>query len=1507
MKKKTFRNALIGILALASTMFLITGCGKEDKPEPKPADDDIKYDANLKMRYKVFEGEAEIVEIEKQGATLNIPDTIGGATVTRVSCTYTDKELTEVSLPASLTYFTGNGFMDCENLTTVTFASGSTIADIPSKAFLGTKLTSITIPASVRSISYEAFQNIDTLTSVTFESGSNLATIGPFAFYGCDGLTSISLPSNLQKIGDSAFEKCGKLSSISFTNATSLTNIDQYAFSGCEKITSLDFSKNTNLQVIGANSFRGCVSLESVKFNTSLKEIGNKAFYNTQKMTSLVLPENLTYVGDEAFVNAFNKDRTASIEIKSGSDTVFGTNAFSQYRLSGEKLIPLENIKSITINGGLSVDKVFTSYAPQMRKSLETIHVTGDKIAANAYKGCVNLQNLSIDTSIKAIGESAFEECIMITTVSLNEGLREISKNTFKNCVKLQTVNLPSSVTIVRSGAFDGCIKVANLELNNLIEIGSYAFRNTQIGTPTFSSKLVSIGEYAFDGCINVEEVVINTYTAGSSLKTNIETCAFTNCPNIVNIELSPNVSLAKSVFENDYNVVNVSVRGEYGLETLFGSSKDDVAKIIETITIADNTVTIEDRAFEGCLLVKEIIVPPTVKKIGDYAFKGCKGIDELILPPNLESIGIYAFADCIKLDISSLPTKIKEIGEGIFQNDATIGAFTLNSDTTKIGSFAFSGCSNLTIQLNNEITYIGESAFEGCLNLELTALPTSLTELGANAFSGCLLVSVAKTTPNLAKIGDYAFKGCKAITSFEFDHDLSENGKLGYAILEDCTKVANLSIYGTTSLQDLFGASVIELKPVLSAVTLKEGSTSLADNMFNGFTAIKSVDLKDIKKIGNSAFQDCISLTEIDILEVEEIGDSAFSGSGLAEVTLPANGLLIGKNVFANCTSLHACTINVSANEEENLTFIPEGTFQGTILVTIAIPDSITRIYDNAFSDILTLDSVIIETSSKLEMIQDNAFSGCSNLSEIFIPKGVERIGESAFEDCYALKTVLFDAANKLERIHASAFSNCYALSTINLPATIREISEHAFENCECLVKPTLPQTLEVLGESVFAGCLSINDIVIPEKVESIPDACFKNCYMLDTIQWNANIKTIGNEAFFNTPYKTVLPLTISFIGDSAFASEKDKPATFVGESLELGTGVSLTIGKEAFKLSQLDSVKLGAKIVEIGESAFADSMITTADLSDLKITRIADSMFANCQGLIEVDLTGNTTINTIGDFAFNKTAISDFPFDNIISIGESAFEEIEELTIKIELGTGENNVSIGSNAFHKSAITELVLGSNVIYIGDNAFSETDITSADLRGLAITSISESFFSNCSQLDDVKINSLIRTICANAFEGTAITDLTFLAPATDLEQIMESAFTNCTALTEATIPSKVAYVGSEAFSGCSNLESVDWSENCNVINDNTFQGCSALLYFTVKANVSRIGNGVFNAQGTETAPSIITFESNTPPSVDERFIASYDTTIVRVPSGKIATYQQNYIFKTFVTRIEEQA
>ena len=64
--------------------------------------------------------------------------------------------------------------------------------------------------------------------------------------------------------------------------------------------------------------------------------------------------------------------------------------------------------------------------------------------------------------------------------------------------------------------------------------------------------------------------------------------------------------------------------------------------------------------------------------------------------------------------------------------------------------------------------------------------------------------------------------------------------------------------------------------------------------------------------------------------------------------------------------------------------------------LTSVTIPNSVTKISDNTFSDCSSLTSVTIPNS--VTTIGSEAFSGCTNLQKVHIGNSVKTIGEYAF-----------------------------------------------------------------------------------------------------------------------------------------------------------------------------------------------------------------------------------------------------------------------------------------------------------------------------------------------------------------------------------------------------------------------------------------------------------------------------------------------------------------------------
>ena len=103
--------------------------------------------------------------------------------------------------------------------------------------------------------------------------------------------------------------------------------------------------------------------------------------------------------------------------------------------------------------------------------------------------------------------------------------------------------------------------------------------------------------------------------------------------------------------------------------------------------------------------------------------------------------------------------------------------------------------------------------------------------------------------------------------------------------------------------------------------------------------------------------------------------------------------------------------------------------------------------------------------------IIQARAFYNCeSSLVRVTIPDTVTRIEDEAFYRCFSLRFIRLSA--NLEYIGTMAFFSCKSLEVVFLPPTVTRIGNDVFYYCKSLRFINLPETIEHIGEEVFKGC---------------------------------------------------------------------------------------------------------------------------------------------------------------------------------------------------------------------------------------------------------------------------------------------------------------------------------------------------------------------------------------------------------------------------------------------------
>ncbi|CAJ1963458.1 unnamed protein product [Cylindrotheca closterium] len=150
----------------------------------------------------------------------------------------------------------------------------------------------------------------------------------------------------------------------------------------------------------------------------------------------------------------------------------------------------------------------------------------------------------------------------------------------------------------------------------------------------------------------------------------------------------------------------------------------------------------IEECAFDGCVSLLEIEIPPSVAVIGDSAFMECEALTRVRFHEDglLTTIGNWAFQKCSSLAEVSILCSVETIQKG-----------------------TFSYCELLArVFFQEGLKTIDRDVFASCVQLETVDIPRSLELLGSGAFYRCTsLQEVNFDEENLRVIGKHAFMQC--------------------------------------------------------------------------------------------------------------------------------------------------------------------------------------------------------------------------------------------------------------------------------------------------------------------------------------------------------------------------------------------------------------------------------------------------------------------------------------------------------------------------------------------------------------------------------------------------------------------------------------------------------------------------------------------------------------------------------------------------------------------------
>lgn len=1149
------------------------------------------------------------------------------------------------------------------------------------------------------------------------------------------------------------------------------------------------------------------------------KEEADSEAVSTQQDTSEAVTEEVTETTTEGDVETPAEVDTEEEDIVSVEETIEKTTATASegtlvYNLIADKT--LFDIVLSAYNEGAATQKDKTNFT------------YGD---LSAYEGAFDFSSAANAASVKSIEGLGCAQKVQSIDMSGFTGVTTIPAEEFSGCA-FETINLPSSITTIGTQAFFECKNLTTITLPDTLQsLGQQAFASctslqsvhSTKAANTLPSGLTVIKEQVFLDDVSLEEIAIPSFANGRIMQD--EPSLFAGCKKLAKVTIGESITtIPASAFSragtDTTDGLEVIFEADSQLDKILGSAFSG-SKLADTVdfTNCDKLTSIESSAFEGAEGLTTVILPNKTTgtlKFGDNVFAKTK-LTTIYEAGGSSSEGVV------------LPDYVNGIGQGCFYSNDAMTRISLSPALTAIPDYTFDGC-------------------------------TALAEVEQRqSGSSC----------EVKEIGDCAFRST-AITNTDFLMNMNKLETIGYQRMDLVTDYG-IETVGKTETQKSEAEKVKSL-PVGGVAT-----SQLPITIYDTHQKKKS----NTEYYGSEVFTNCSQLTSVKIpASVKNIGGRAFYfvnykgasdalRSNITSVTWASDTAGQTRNIYAEAfqgnANLETVVLPDNTNAKESMN-IGAYAFHGCAAITKlgvagetdnVLPASVASIADGAFFRCQSLPNITIQSmrSGACPELGIKVFEQCSSLAKATVPEKITEIPRHFF---YNAPINEFNVGNNqkigITKIGDLAFmGNAFTTLDLTKYTELIEIGGGAFANVDTLIESGETKTTAI-GAS-HAPCLTT--VILPNTMKQ--NLFINSCF-------------VYGQLYFTT-MKTASHAVNGEVYIPDYVYENNQQAMFGGTGLTKVVWQADTTGKNVWEsipvyqythciniVDAKDVLPTGTYVTDIGQGAFYDSYIQSADLSAYKNLKELGSgtisgsawgvsgkvgVFMQCPDLTSVKLPQtNTGVSlVVKDKTFFKSeSLTQVDLGSTTEIAQEAFSGCTSLG---SIVFPDTLTKLGQKAFNQCTSLETVDFGKLKEIGNYGFSECISLNLTNSGLPDTleTIGTYAFWKDTNLGKVAFGPALKKIDSYAFQKSGVTEADF-TKAASLETINSYAFSETAIKSFKLSGTKVVKIPSFTLYGCASLTSASFGDEVLYIDQNALAGCLNLSRFEF-ASTTTVNNKVF--------------------------------------------------------------